>query len=186
MTASDRLRKAAILIDTLDTTRADALLDQMPASQRDRIRETLMELEHVTQDERESVIAEFLGPDAAAHLRQDTGAADSKRRDDVTVEFSTAMSMQSEEPVLQGTAAEPIGGALEEPRPSDRPAVPMASGVEMSSLPGSDTTAASQVNNHESRADLSPPAPEFDYTIGTRQPFSFLASDGRGDSGRLP
>lgn len=66
MLDAQRLRKVAILVDSLDAERADALLDQMPEKQRAMIRNLVVSLDNITDDERESVIAEFLGPNESA------------------------------------------------------------------------------------------------------------------------
>jgi flagellar motor switch protein FliG len=58
---NDDLRKAAILIDSLDQQAADALLDQMEPPQADRVRRALLSLGDVAEDERDLVIAQFLG-----------------------------------------------------------------------------------------------------------------------------
>jgi flagellar motor switch protein FliG len=55
------IRKAAILVSTLDRRSADALLDQMPAEQALLIRRAAFELERIDPVEQERVIAEFLG-----------------------------------------------------------------------------------------------------------------------------
>jgi flagellar motor switch protein FliG len=74
----DDLRKAAILVDSLDPQAADALLDQMEPSQADRIRRALLSLGSVAERERELVIGQFLGgcPAAAGNREGGTAAAD--------------------------------------------------------------------------------------------------------------
>lgn len=62
MLDSDRFRKVAVLVDSLDAARADALLEQMPETQRAMIRNLVVALEDVTDSEREQVIADFIGP----------------------------------------------------------------------------------------------------------------------------
>lgn len=54
------LQKAAVLINSLDMRTADALLDQMPAEQAARVRETLLELDDIPAEVQDEVIAEFL------------------------------------------------------------------------------------------------------------------------------
>jgi flagellar motor switch protein FliG len=54
------LQKAAVLINSLDMRSADALLDQMPAQQADRVREALLQLADVPADVQKAVIEEFL------------------------------------------------------------------------------------------------------------------------------
>lgn len=58
---SDAMRKAAILIDSLDAAGADALLEQMGDQQASRVRAAVLDLDDVTQAERDEVIAAFLG-----------------------------------------------------------------------------------------------------------------------------
>jgi flagellar motor switch protein FliG len=58
---SNALRKAAILIDSLDAAGADALLEQMGEQQASRVRAAVLDLDDVTQAERDEVIAAFLG-----------------------------------------------------------------------------------------------------------------------------
>ena len=54
------LQKAAVLINALDMRAADALLDQMPAAQADRVRAELLNLDVIPAEMQEEVIAEFL------------------------------------------------------------------------------------------------------------------------------
>ncbi|MBN2022566.1 MAG: hypothetical protein JW809_07200 [Pirellulales bacterium] len=54
------LRKAAILIDTLDAPAADALLERMAADQADLVRRTVVQLGPIDPKERNRVVAEFL------------------------------------------------------------------------------------------------------------------------------
>jgi flagellar motor switch protein FliG len=69
------LRKAAILIATLDERTADALLDQMGPEQAARVRNAVMELDAIPPHEQEQVLAEFLGrgPKAAKSASDDGG-----------------------------------------------------------------------------------------------------------------
>ena len=54
------IRNAAILISSLDNASGDALLDQMGPEAAERVRNALMELEEVSGDEEDQVIAAFL------------------------------------------------------------------------------------------------------------------------------
>ena len=54
------IRKAAILISTLESASADALLDQMEPEGAERVRNALMDLEGIAADEQEQIIAEFM------------------------------------------------------------------------------------------------------------------------------
>jgi len=58
--STDRLRKAAILIASIDTKSADAILDQMPAEQAAQVRLASMELREIPAQEQEEIIQEFL------------------------------------------------------------------------------------------------------------------------------
>lgn len=58
---SPALRKAAILISSLDAPSADALLDQMSESDARKVRDAIMELNEFAPDEQERIIADFLG-----------------------------------------------------------------------------------------------------------------------------
>lgn len=58
---SPDLRKAAILVSSLDTRSADALLDQMGEIQAARVRNAIMDLGDIDSAEQQRVIAEFLG-----------------------------------------------------------------------------------------------------------------------------
>lgn len=66
MKLSPALRKAAILISSLDARSADALLDQMGEAQARRVRDAVLELGDIPPHEQEAVIAEFLGNDSPA------------------------------------------------------------------------------------------------------------------------
>ncbi len=54
------IRKAAILISTLDNASGDALLEQMGPEVAERVRNTLMELEDIPEGEQQRVIADFM------------------------------------------------------------------------------------------------------------------------------
>jgi len=58
------IRKAAILVASLDPQTSDALLAQLPADQVDRVKRAVLELDHVDPAEQEAVIDEFfrIGP----------------------------------------------------------------------------------------------------------------------------
>jgi len=57
---NDAIRKAAILISSLDNASGDALLEQMEPEAAERVRNALLELEEISGDEEERVIADFL------------------------------------------------------------------------------------------------------------------------------
>ncbi len=74
MNASQQtLRKAAILIDSLDPQSADALLEQMPGEQAARVRSMVMHLGNVPAAERERVIEEFMRGDSPQRSVRDDG-----------------------------------------------------------------------------------------------------------------
>ncbi|MBX3434194.1 MAG: hypothetical protein KF847_12800 [Pirellulales bacterium] len=87
--ASDRLRKVAILVASLDGPLADQLLAQLSPADGRRVEEQLQRLNEIDPDEREQVLAEFRG----AVVRRETFAAtsdsgSSERIDGVEAEFS--------------------------------------------------------------------------------------------------
>lgn len=85
-----KLRKAAILISTLDDRTADALLDQMGPEQAQRVRDAIMQLDDIPDDEQQQVIAEFLG-------RGNPNQTPSTSGDD-GVELSESLVRQLEQP----------------------------------------------------------------------------------------
>ncbi len=70
---NDPFRKAAILISSLDASSADALLEEMEPEQAARVRNAVMELGSLTEEEQQSVMREFLGRDAASPGELDGG-----------------------------------------------------------------------------------------------------------------
>jgi len=62
--SNDGLRKAAILVASLDTAAADAVLDQLSPAQARQVREIVIEFEDIDQGEQRRVIDEFfnVGP----------------------------------------------------------------------------------------------------------------------------
>lgn len=55
------LRKAAVLLSSLDADTADAILGQMPPEDAAKVRSALMELDSIPADEQQQVLADFLG-----------------------------------------------------------------------------------------------------------------------------
>lgn len=120
----DRLRKAAILIDTLDSRRADELLAQMPPTQRVLIRHMVEDLGEVDVAEREAIIAEFLRPKSSrtqnaeqtdeAELqqfsKQETPYSDAidDAEDDVTFEPSQALQMMADQTATATQQRQPV------------------------------------------------------------------------------
>ncbi|MGE0757554.1 MAG: FliG C-terminal domain-containing protein [Pirellulaceae bacterium] len=73
MPHTDALRKAAIVIATLDVPAADALLARMTPEQAAQIRAALMELDDVVTEERDTVLREFLQRDAVGWQTAEAG-----------------------------------------------------------------------------------------------------------------
>ena len=76
----DGLRKAAILVASLDTAAADAVLDQLTPEQARQVREIVVELDNIDQSEQRRIIDEFTGQGAGGERgrgengRERTGA----------------------------------------------------------------------------------------------------------------
>ena len=64
MTNPSSIRKAAILVSLLDTRSSDALLDTMGPRLAAQVRQAVMELDEVSPDEEDRVLADFLRRDA--------------------------------------------------------------------------------------------------------------------------
>jgi len=62
----DGLRKAAILVASLDTAAADAVLDQLTPEQARQVREIVVELDNIDQSEQRRIIDEFTGQGAGS------------------------------------------------------------------------------------------------------------------------
>ncbi|MBC8354136.1 MAG: hypothetical protein H8E66_19260 [Planctomycetes bacterium] len=69
----DRIRKAAILISTLDHRVADELLERMPDEQAAAVRQMAMEIDDVSDAEQERVMQEFLGSGGPMMEMDDSG-----------------------------------------------------------------------------------------------------------------
>ena len=85
---SSTLRKAAILISTLDERTADALLDQMGPEQAAKVRSAIMELDEIPTGEEQQVLAEFMRRQGSPALAQAIQASEQ----DVELEISTAVT----------------------------------------------------------------------------------------------
>ena len=70
-----RLRQIAILVDSLDVATADRLLDQLPPEQQRLVRDAMVDLFDVDEEERQRVVRDF--------LRGKTGTAPTKDRSEV-------------------------------------------------------------------------------------------------------
>jgi flagellar motor switch protein FliG len=69
----DGLRKAAILVASLDTAAADAVLDQLSPEQARQVREIVVELEDIDHGEQRRVIDEFFHKEPARSAQSDAG-----------------------------------------------------------------------------------------------------------------
>jgi flagellar motor switch protein FliG len=58
--SADSLRKAAIVLASLDADTADALIDRMPVERAGAVRQMLMELDQIDSEEQAAVVDEFL------------------------------------------------------------------------------------------------------------------------------
>ncbi len=67
------LRRAAILITSLDTESADALLDEMASDQAESVRNAVMELGEIDTAEQQEVIEQFVGKSLHAATPEDPG-----------------------------------------------------------------------------------------------------------------
>jgi flagellar motor switch protein FliG len=86
------IRKAAILISTLDNASGDALLEQMGPEAAERVRNALMELEEIPEGEQQQVIADFMGRSAGD---EDSG-----------VEFDPSLTRRLEEEIPRDRRAD--------------------------------------------------------------------------------
>jgi flagellar motor switch protein FliG len=129
MTVDKTLRKAAILIDSIDAKSADALLEQMGPQQAARVRSAVLELPEVSAAERERVIAEFLGrapTTSAPHGRAADGDQGLELDASLTSKFGLPdpVSARKQAPLVEALAARssasaPQGSTLSNPRPFD-------------------------------------------------------------------
>src|SRR4051812_9110285 len=81
---SPSLRKAAVLVATLDEDAAESLLRQMSAEDAAKVRSALVALDTIPSDEQQQVLAEFLGQQGSP---SSASAADS----DVALELDPAI-----------------------------------------------------------------------------------------------
>ena len=65
-TTSDMIRKAAVLVSSLDDDMADKLLDQMPPAMADQVRRAMALLDQIDPAEQEAAIADFVRGEAGA------------------------------------------------------------------------------------------------------------------------
>ena len=109
---TNAIRKAAILISSLDMREADALLEQMAPEQAGRVRNAMMNLGEISPAEQKRVIADF--------LRGDIGKPPANRgdqADDGGVEIDASLVERlDQEPAPSGQkAAQPKSAALQPP-----------------------------------------------------------------------
>jgi flagellar motor switch protein FliG len=89
------LRKAAILVASLDPSAADAILDQLAPEQADLVRQFLIDLDEIAAEERQRVVDEFrrIGPmvpgDCPGGIELDGPMSDTKPRPSVAPEDVT-------------------------------------------------------------------------------------------------
>jgi len=98
MTTNETLRKAAIVIASLDEHAADQLLESMPEEIASKIRWMSIELTDVSDEERKTVLDEFL---------QNSGRGPAIPSDDVEVEFTYEQHTTNTLPVEKETPASP-------------------------------------------------------------------------------
>lgn len=101
------LRKAAILISTLEERAADALLEQMGAEQAAKVRSAMMELDTIEPDEERQILAEFLR----------RGDAPGDAPDDVQLELSTAAEALAEALPASAARERPVAAAASQQPP---------------------------------------------------------------------
>jgi len=87
--AQHRIRKAAILISTLDRNSADSLLEQMDEEQAARVRAAIMDLDEVSPQDQQQVIEEFLQAGGARSTPENDGV---ELDESLTQRFSLAES----------------------------------------------------------------------------------------------
>ncbi len=128
---SNPLRKAAVLINALDSRSADALLDQMSDSQAAQVRQAIMELDDIDPAEEQQVLREFM----QSRGGQPQPATDEPAADEASEAVEFEVSSQAlaaadnvQPPVeekpqptpfefLHGTAGERLAGFLSDEHP---------------------------------------------------------------------
>lgn len=114
------IRKAAVLVASLDHISADLLLDQLDERQADMVRQAVMELDDIDDDERRRVINEFCGisplvPDASPAGIELTDLpprrTDSRQASEEAVENSSPFGF------LHDTENEKLAELLDDERP---------------------------------------------------------------------
>ncbi len=71
--SAEGLRKAAVLVSSLDTAAADAVLDQLSSEQAQQVREILIDMDEVDQKEQRRVIDEFFHTGPVAPVKAPPG-----------------------------------------------------------------------------------------------------------------
>ncbi len=108
-TKETKLRKAAILIDTLDAKSADALLEQMGEEMAARVRREVMALTDVTDAERAKVVADFMGKDSPTNSKDELskdGANGSVHRNGISRPAVTAQPLDAASQLAGKNAAD--------------------------------------------------------------------------------
>ena len=100
------LRKAAILVSTLDRAAADALLDKMGPSQAELVRNAIRDLGDISPAEQSRVVSEFIQAGGLASLRTDEG-----------IELDDSLARRLRTSAARGEAAGNHGTAEADPPP---------------------------------------------------------------------
>jgi flagellar motor switch protein FliG len=99
---SPSLRKAAVLISTLDARTADAILQRMSADDAAKVRSALVELDDIPADEQDEVLAEFLRQQDASALPP---ADDVALELDPAIEAAAATASSNNSPIATSRPA---------------------------------------------------------------------------------
>lgn len=89
--SDDNLRRAAILVSSLDESMAEWLLDQLPEEDAARVRRMMVELRSIDADEEREIIGDFVRRRPAAAVRRDSGV-------ELEVGLAERLSMASHKP----------------------------------------------------------------------------------------
>lgn len=111
MKKHDMLRRAAVLVSALDTSTADALLDQIPEEDAAHVRRLVVELDDVDADEQRAVLDDF------RRGRQAAAGSDSPHRlpGNGGVELDASLARRLDQPDYADDAS--VSGGADEPRP---------------------------------------------------------------------
>lgn len=142
--ATSKLRKAALIIASLDRETADRLLDQMPDTSSRMVRNMLLELSSIDRQEQQAAIHDFLSRDLSSIACQPTNRISSERWNAGPRESRGSVN------ITPSPSGDDLVGALErapERTIADclRQETPQAIAVALASLP---TDRASEVISH--------------------------------------